>query len=295
MTRRGLVLGWLDGRLSAKQADRLFERAKAIPATRETLESFLAVEALISGAGDVRPPLSHFELDRIERYVVAKTLQRPLPASPRRLSWKALAVAVPAMALLLALPLWWLLVGRGQTAPSSGVIEQSLFAPRGGRAPYETHLFLFCVEGEGGDAVVRRLDRPAAMAARADTCAIEGELQFALTNLTDEYPFLYVLGLDENGRRLWYFPTPDEGQSLAVPTGIREALLGESIILRINHRPGGARIFAVFSEAPLTEEDISPSLEALRRGSSMLGLPIDKPGVLVESFPIRIGSGGDAP
>jgi hypothetical protein len=182
-----------------------------------------------------------------------------------------------------------------QTAPHTGVIEKSMFAPRGVQTPYKTHLFLFCVEGEGDGAVERRLDRPAAMAAQADACSLRGELQFALTNLTDEYPFLYVFGLDENGRRLWYFPAPDEGQSLAVPTGVRETLLGESIVLCVNHRPGRARVVAVFSTAPLTDEDISPAVRALRVDAEALRPPIDGPGLLVEAFPICIGSKGDKP
>jgi hypothetical protein len=295
MRRRALVHRWFDESLSVRQTDRLFEQVKTDPEARKELESLLAIEAMISGSGDPRESLCHFERDRIERYVIAKTLERSPSILGRRLSWKMLAFAVPAMVLLLALPLAWFLMGRVPTAPDTGVIEKSMFAPRGVQAPYETHLFLFCVEGEGENAVVRRLDRPAAMSSQADTCAMAGELQFALTNLTDNYPFLYVFGLDKKGRRLWYLPTPRKKRSLAIPTGIREALLGESIILHVNHRPGRARVFAVFSKTPLSENDITPALETLRTDPMFLRLRIDKSDVLVESFAIRIGSGGDAP
>ena len=195
---------------------------------------------------------------------------------------------LPVLVVLFVLPVILFLRESADSSPVTGAIPKSMFAPRGGGEPYETHLFLFCVEDAGEKRVVRRLDRPSAMAEGMDSCAPRGELRFALTNLSTAYPYLYVFGIDEHQRRLWYFPKPKQGKSLAISTGIHEALLSDSILLRVNHRPGRARVFAIFSMTPVTDEDVDRSMKAIYPRPEALNLPLERSDIYVESFPIHM-------
>ncbi len=290
MSRNTLIRGWLDGKLSRRREEALWEKVRQDPVVRRDLEATLRLESMLCGyeAGEI----SHLELERIEERVL-RSVDGTAPAEPHTVKSWVIAFSAATAALLLLPMLWWLKDSRPSEV-RRGDIPAELFAPRGSAAPYETHLFVFCVDDRDADVAAHRLDRPGGDAA-ADQCPLQAELQFAFTNLGETYSYLYVFGVDDTGRRLWYFPKPVQGESLALQTEVSEVLLGDSIILDVNHRAGSVRVAAVFSSEPLRDDEIADAATALRDPAAVPGELLDGTGRYVESFVMKIIDEGDAP
>ncbi|RJO70462.1 MAG: hypothetical protein C4523_05450 [Myxococcales bacterium] len=269
--------------MSAKDSLALLKGLAADPAGKREFERLMAIERALCGIPPTDPPWTHFDTERIGKIV----LHRVGAAAEKEFSWSAwgwrLAFAIPIILVLLAAPLLYRLSGQQGSS-----IPKSLFAPRGSEEPYETHLFLFCIEGKGRAAKVTRLDRPPFLTEAPEKCSINSEFQLALTNLTTKKKYIYVVGMDDAGRRLWYFPEPGEGESRPAPTGVAEKLFGESIRLSVNHRLGLMRMFVVFSEHPVTEDEISRALDAARARQDVLSLPLERNDVYQQGFEAQL-------
>jgi len=276
--RRTIEL-WYRSRLAARRGHDLLQSLQDDAAGRERFEAIMAVERLLCGAAAGDPPWSHFDSDRIEALILHRVRAAgEVRASSRPRLLRRLAFALPiALAMLLILP--WL----AQDRDGRPEIPAHLFAPRGGEAPYLDHLFLFCFTAGAQGGSVARIDRPAELQ-DLGSCPLDGELQFALTKLSDDKRYLYVAGLDEAGRRLWYYPEPGQGGSSALPSRAVKQVFGDSILLQVNHQPGRIRIFALFSAQPVTDAEVEEALEEARRAPALLSLSPLRDDVFQEGF-----------
>ena len=80
-------------------------------------------------------------------------------------------------------------------------------------------------------------------------------LQFAY-QLTDTRPtWLYLAGVDAEGRVIRYYPRPPERQSLTLTPASSEQPLPGSIRLSIRHHPGVVKVVGLVTQSPLDPND----------------------------------------
>jgi len=101
--------------------------------------------------------------------------------------------------------------------------------------------------------------------AAGGSCPLSGVLYFTVSNLLDTPQQLYLFGLDERLEARWYYPKPSEGHSRSVAPETLDAALGRGIVIDINHRPGPLRVFGLFSDRPVSQEQVKSAVAALRQ------------------------------
>lgn len=172
------------------------------------------------------------------------------------------ALALTLLALIVIAGLLW--VDLPTPAPDPSFQVRSSGAPVARRSL--VGLKAFCIDRRGK---IVPPDRPEGSTRAPDaSCKLGDELQLTVTHSGSAYPYLIVIGLDDEGRRLWYFPVPPTGRSGRAPRDVVDEPLGEAIRLRVNHRPGDVRILAVFSRSPLPARRVFGWLGTLDRGDS---------------------------
>lgn len=193
------------------------------------------------------------------------------------------ALAVAAGALALGGGMWALTMQQPAHDPVATARGQE-FQPRSAHvagddrhdhAPSST-IEVFCVtrSDEGEPRFTGRRDAPFGML----TCPRDGQLKLAYTHADEAPAHLAVFGLGQGDEILWYGPSPARPEALPVRAG-RDTLtpVGESVELSVNHQVGPVQVIAVFTEAPLTLDDlrawIGPHREALRRGDPRVEPP----------------------
>jgi hypothetical protein len=111
----------------------------------------------------------------------------------------------------------------------------------------------FCVDASERVHQVASVDD-----AQPTRCALSDTLQLSYTmrNAATER-YLFLVGVDEQHRALWYFPTPAEQASINVgATGGNERVLPDSVALSVNHRAGKLSIYGIFTPTPITVEAV---------------------------------------
>jgi hypothetical protein len=214
-----------------------------------------------------------------ERHLVLAELDPKVPSAEERIgaglgvrrrpsTWGVTGLvaagAVAVLAVGVALPL---LVRSGL-----GTEDGSDFAPRGQTA------------GQG-DFVVYRI-RAGAPPERAPRRILRSdELAFAYTN-SGGYARLLVFGVDGAGGVHWYHPewTDEATTPIAIP--IAKGPDPKELPQAISHELGGGtlRLFAVFTNEPITVKEIEGSLASDERGHPALVLP----GVVVREWALEV-------
>jgi len=102
-------------------------------------------------------------------------------------------------------------------------------------------------------------------------CKLGDILTFSYTNVKSDgsagYSYLFLFGVDEQGHPLWYYPNPQEQESIAIDTdaqAINRPLPG-GIKLAVNHKAGRIRVYGLFSDSPLSIRRIKHRLDELKQ------------------------------
>lgn len=183
-----------------------------------------------------------------------------LAPTPR---WATGLAAAAAMAVLLPF------LVRSPKPPAGG------FQARGG-APAErtAGLRAFCI---GDDGVTPR-------------CARTTQLRLTVSN-GGHFQQLFLVGFDDEWNTKWYAPRPPERQSVAAPMGV-DAPVGAPVRLGVNHDPGKVRIYALFSDAPLTAPEVEAAAARMReqgrRPSALETLPLLRTDVVQKSVVLDV-------
>jgi hypothetical protein len=187
-----------------------------------------------------RPSVASF--DRIG----AAVLDGVAPAAPawqRALQWFAptqrWAVGLAAAAAVAVLVPFWL------RSPNAG------FQSRGAATHERTAgLRAFCIGDEG---VTPR-------------CARSTQLRLTVSN-GGKFQRVFLVGLDDEWATKWYAPRPPEQQSVTAPGGVDQQV-APPVRLGVNHDPGKVRIYALFSDAPVTAQEVESAAERLHQANS---------------------------
>jgi hypothetical protein len=74
------------------------------------------------------------------------------------------------------------------------------------------------------------------------------------------------VAFDGEGETIWFFPNPIETRSLEISKANRYKPIGDAVQLRVNHRPGVVRLFAIFSIEPISISELQLAAGASRTG-----------------------------
>jgi hypothetical protein len=114
----------------------------------------------------------------------------------------------------------------------------------------EAQVALFCVGRDAAGAATFEGAEDAPLGALA--CDVGGELQVAYTlSAASRARYAAFFGVDAAGVVLWYGPSPAAPGPLGVSASEAPSPVGQTVRLKVNHRPGIVRVFGLFSEEPL--------------------------------------------
>jgi hypothetical protein len=198
--------------------------------------------------------VSRFEIDQVERWLFEDLADEGVVVEParRRRGWAWLGATLATIATAATL-VWW--IGKPQ------VPEQDELVARG--QSHARPLALEPVCGEPPRPARDRgceLDELLGFSVRLGTEALERDAALALTSARLH---LSLFGVAEDGRVLYYLPTPVDPSLPELAAASRWRPLPLSIRLAVNHEPGRVRVFALASEVAPTVTDIDRLASAL--------------------------------
>jgi len=170
-----------------------------------------------------RNRLTRGEKDEIFARVLAETAPR------RRVRWPSLAFA------LVAATAAFVVVPRLLGAPGPG--ERRAEAPG------------FTARGDGATAFGLVCSGQASA-----TCPLGQTLMFDLQGAPHRY--FAAFARRDDGAVIWYFPDAATGRSLDLSERLSHGLLDQGIELDAAHGAGHYRVYAIYSAAPLSRDDI---------------------------------------
>jgi hypothetical protein len=188
---------------------------------------------------------------------------RPRPAA---VGWPVLAGAAAACALVLTVAAPW------STSDRSAVGSDAEFTPRGPALARDDFVVYRIRQGQEPERAPRRMRR-------------DDELAFAYTNPSG-FGYLLVFGVDSHGDVRWYHPewsnadaTP---RAVAIAKGADVHELPDAVAQKLEG--SSLRLYAVFTNEPLTVRDVEGSLASDKPGHPELKLP----GVLVREWLVEV-------
>jgi hypothetical protein len=261
------------GRLARDEWRTLHEHAAGCGACRDRYNrTVLAARMLAGGPAAARRQLP-VEAAGIARFVMAST-RPPLGERVRRFLLRprftfAVAAAAAAAFVLMLRP----------RPPAER------WNARGG-AERAVAVRAFCLTEDA----VTALD-PAAQPPR---CPATAQLKLAATNRARRAR-VFLVGVDSAYRVKWYAPRPPETASVPFPGGgASDEPVGGAIQIGVNHRPGPLRIYGLFSDKPVSADEVRAAVSDLERrrvaidGAERLPLgrtDVDAVSLLVEIAP----------
>ncbi len=287
--------------LPAEKWERLRKHLQVCARCRARYNKLVLAERMLSGGPKAAGTPSTAEFDRIARAVLPPSSQ---PVWQRLLQWFTAPRAVAATTGLVAAAAALLIIPtlRNGAAPSAPSPE---FQPRGGRGPVE--LFAKNVDGTTAAAArtaglrafclqqerVQALDPKGVVPPRCDRAA---QLKLAISN-PGNFRRVFLVGMDGEHDVKWYAPRPPETESVAAPSAPSGAEqvdvpVGASVRLAVNHRPGPMRIFALFSDRPVSSTEVETAVKDLSsknvKPTEAESLPLKREDVLQRSLLIDL-------
>jgi hypothetical protein len=239
------------------------------PACRARYDRVSLAERMLHGGPKALDTPSASTLVRLEGAILGAAVP-PKPAWQRALGWFAptqrWAVGVAAAAAVVVLVPFLV----RSTPPDGG------FQSRGATPTHErtAGLRAFCIGDEG---VTPR-------------CARTTQLRLTVSN-AGKFQHVFVVGFDDDFNTKWYAPRPPEQQSVAAPDGVDQQI-GAAVKLGINHDPGKVRVYALFSDAPVTTQEVQAAADRLReqgrKPSQIEALPLLRTDVIQKSLVLDV-------
>ena len=122
-------------------------------------------------------------------------------------------------------------------------------------------------------------------ARRPEGVALDHRLRFSVRCADPLRARLFLFGVDDALQPFWYYPLPDEGESIALPLNTALQTLPHETELRPRHHAGRLRVVALFSAQPIHLSEVEQILRLGReQGRALEDLPWSgDPSVQVES------------
>ena len=94
-------------------------------------------------------------------------------------------------------------------------------------------------------------------------CTAGDKILFDLSG-TQGYRYFAAFSQRADGSVLWYFPASDDEKSLDITHQLRSAVLDRGIVIGSEHPPGTYRVFGVFSDEPLSRQQLRDRFDVAR-------------------------------
>lgn len=255
------------GELAPAEWHELRDHLRGCSACRARYDRVALAERMLGGGPAALGRPSQASLDRIGAAVLDG-------AAPPARGWQRLVqwfAPTPRWAAGLAVAAALVLIPFALRAPTS----DPGFQARGG-APQErtAGLRAFCLD-DGG--VTPR-------------CTRQDQLRLTVSN-AGRFQRVFLVGLDDEWAPKWYAPRPPEIQSVAAPEGV-DVPVGPAVRLGVNHDPGKVRVYALFSDVPVTMPEVEAAAERMRQQgkapSQMESLPLMRTDVVQRSVVLDV-------
>lgn len=191
--------------------------------------------------------LDSLDLDRAAM-TSQKASQKAAKKTARWGRWWPAFVGLPAASLALAMGFAMLLP---QNNPQAGA-----WTARGADPQRQSLVGLGVAALADDNSPVRdaRWPRPVSLSDR---------LRLSYSNQSADLDFLFIFGVDDDLQPYWYYPLPDEGQSLRIKKGpqVLQQNLPYDTALRRRHHGGRLRVVALFSPHALRLEQVAQRLQ----------------------------------
>lgn len=257
---------FVDGR-SRSQWRALRKHLQACEKCRAHYDQLMLLERQLGGGQET---LTEAQVERIEAEILGVLAERP---DRRGWTTKRLLL-VHGLALALALVVVFVLYPPGRVSDAD-------FAPKGPGDQWQSSIGIraFCMYRDSeGNPRIRTSIAQATTGGPVQRCNLSDLLQFTYSNLRKEgrpgAQYLFIFGLDRDHRPFWYHSHPESGQSAWIGNTIEvidEPQAG-SIQLWVNHRPGPVRIFGLFSQNPISIDEVRTCIAGLKAQ----GVPIEQ-------------------
>jgi hypothetical protein len=121
-------------------------------------------------------------------------------------------------------------------------------------------------------------------------CLRSTQLRLTVSN-AGKFQKVFVVGFDDDYNPKWYAPRPPEGVSVNAPDGVDQQI-GAAVKLGVNHDPGKVRIYALFSDAPVSTQEVEAAADRLRetgrKPSQIESLPLLRTDVIQKSLVLDV-------
>lgn len=269
------------GELDTGARSRLFDHLRGCGRCRSEFDAAASLLRAVAGRAPTRQELTLWEAGIVQRLDATPASERPA----RETAWSWLAPVAAATVLVVVVTLVGIglqpalepapavqLRGAGTTQPVRPMVGIEVYAIPG-----------------SGEPAPRALED-------LGTVGIAEYVQFSYRNHDGRLRHLYLLGLDERLEPLDYFPRPDSPTSISIGEALDPQPIPRSIKLQTRHQRGPLWIYGLFSERPLSRDEVHERIRRLKVvGTTRQGMVrIDfGPGV----FPVvrRLRIVGDTP
>ena len=264
-----LIDDMIVGEVPTAEWNGLHRHLAGCPSCRARYDRVSLAERMLHGGPTGMETPSSSTLKRLEGAIIGAT-SAPPPAWQRALHWLAptqrWAVGVAAAAAVVVLIPFLV---------RSPTHHDGEFQTRGPTMHERAAgLRAFCIGDEG---VTPRCPRTA-------------QLRLTVSN-GGKFPWVYVVGFDDEFNPKWYAPRPPEQQSVPAPDGVDQQV-GAAVKLGVNHDPGRVRIYALFSDAPVTTQEVQAAADRLReqgrKPSQIEALPLLRTDVVQKSLVLDV-------
>ena len=263
-----LIEGMLLDPLSAPAWQELRGHLRDCTGCRARYDRVALAERMLHGGPAALATPSPASFDRIGAALLDGLAPAPRSAWKRVLEWLAppqrWGGALAAMLVVAILPV----VLRPVPAPSE-------FQARGGRpADRAAGVRAFCLDASG---VTPR-------------CTRASQLKLTVSN-GGGFGRVFLVGVDDQWNLKWYAPRPPEMASVPAPAGVDQPV-GAAVRVGVNHDPGKVRIYALFSDTPVSASEIEAAAAELGRAhklpSAEAALPLERGDVVQKSVVVNV-------
>jgi hypothetical protein len=262
MTQRKIRL-LFEGKLPPKARTNLLKSVDRCPACAEYYARHQKLESALCGTDE---PFTVFSMERTKKALFATLAEKTAPkkessAFPRILAPAAIVAAAAVLAVFLfpGKPA----LDRTPITPSAVISPVTLVA-RGG--------FPQKAQADAGIRVFR-VSKDAAHVSEGGDLFIDDTITFTYTYVNESGGALALFGIQNTGEIRWYYPGYNEKMSIPIEGDKVDEPLKDGILLAVNHRPGRLRIIALFTEEPLSTEEIEAATAAMRKDPELIASP----------------------
>jgi hypothetical protein len=222
---------------------------------KEEFEKMAVLDRLLCRKLGMENEISPFEIRMAEAGIISRLEKTKKEKLWYRWRWVFIAAStfVTILCLAVLLPLFQI-TQNSVTDRRDKPDTTSLFIPRGKNKYKRSSVYVYCLREKQGEVDFRP-------ASRKWGCSLSESIKFGYVNPNSDLSYLSIFGIDSNSDIMWYFPNPIDQKSLKIKKTLNIVPIGKPIKLRVNHKAGILKIFAIFSKEPIIYKQLQKRIQ----------------------------------